>query len=506
MFKTISAGIPRDQDYPERTWDIDVRARVLNGSFYDHLQFCFQDETREDGTYIPLRERRPSVIYKLAAIIVDDSVGMLFSDGHFPQVRCEDEATRTGFATLIRECRLNSVMIEAASTGSTGSVAILMRILSNRAFFDVFDTRFLTPVWNPKEPDTLLRIEERYKVSSASLAVQGYAVASDKAEYWFGRDWDSQSETWYLPWTAEDAAKPGFMPAADDARTVKHALGFVPWVWIRNLPGGDGIDGSCTFAAAITESIEIDYQLSQLGRGLRYSSDPTLLIKEPAMGQGAMVKGAADAIVVDRDGDAKLLEISGTAAAAVLDYARHLRELALEATHGNRSNADKIAAVQSGRAMELMHHALILLADKLRISYGQDGLLELLCLVQRAVRQGKKLQTKKGKPLEIDADADLQLGWPAWFAPTSHDLLELGQGYQVLRGAGLLSQETGVGLVAKDYDLPDATAELKRIKAEPPPAVTPAASPQDAQITSEEAADAAAATKAADQPVAKTAA
>jgi hypothetical protein len=62
----------------------------------------------------------------------------------------------------------------------------------------------------------------------------------------------------------------------DDDRSMSHRLGFVPMVWIRNLPGGRGVDGACTFRAAIETGIEIDYQLSQAGRGLKYSSDPTL--------------------------------------------------------------------------------------------------------------------------------------------------------------------------------------------------------------------------------------
>ena len=72
-----------------------------------------------------------------------------------------------------------------------------------------------------------------------------------------------------------------FEAEIDEARSVQHGLGFVPMVWIRNLPGqsstGDAVDGACTFRAAIETQIEIEYQLSQAGRGLKYSSDPTLV-------------------------------------------------------------------------------------------------------------------------------------------------------------------------------------------------------------------------------------
>jgi hypothetical protein len=70
--------------------------------------------------------------------------------------------------------------------------------------------------------------------------------------------------------------------------------------------------------------IEIDYQLSQVGRGLKYSSDPTLLLKEPAITNGDIVKGAGNALVVSEKGDARLLEIGGTASSAVIEYVRTL--------------------------------------------------------------------------------------------------------------------------------------------------------------------------------------
>ena len=78
-------------------------------------------------------------------------------------------------------------------------------------------------------------------------------------------------------------------PIIDTARSVSHKLGAVPIVWIKNLPGlpttGDSADGACTFAAAMHTQVEIDYQLSQAGRGLKYSSDPTLLLKDHPSGR-----------------------------------------------------------------------------------------------------------------------------------------------------------------------------------------------------------------------------
>ena len=267
MFRTICDQVPRDRDYPERTRTLDILRRVLAGTIYDGLPYEFHEERTSGGEYIPLRYRRPSVRYALARIVVEDSVGLLFSESHFPKIECTDAATRDAIAAIVRTAKLNSVMVEAALRGSVGSVAILLRILRGRPFLDVMDTLYLTPAWDALAPDTLQYVTERYKVSGAALAAMGYDIDDPDTIYWFTRRWDAEREIRYVPTPVGQIAT----AIEDDARSVRHGLGFVPIVWVRNLPGGDGVDGACTFRAAIETSIEIDYQLSQAGRGLKYS-------------------------------------------------------------------------------------------------------------------------------------------------------------------------------------------------------------------------------------------
>ena len=459
MFDTLCALVPRDGDYPARTRRLDVLRRVLDGTVYDVLPYDFADERSGGGEYVPLRSRKPSVRYGLCRVVVEDSVALLFSEGHFPAVDCPDRALAGVLADLMRECRLNQVMIEAALRGAVGSVALLMRVLRGRVFFSVHDTTYLTPHWDAQAPDTLEFVVERYKVSGAALAAQGYEVEDTGALYWFTRRWDDRAETWYVPQTV--GAEP-VVPVVDAARSTRHNLGFVPMVWIRNLPGGDDIDGACTFRAAIETSIEIDYQLSQAGRGLKYSSDPTLLIKEPASPDGEIVKGAGNALVVSEKGDARLLEIGGTASAAVIDYVRTLREFALESVHGNRADASRLSAAASGRALELMQQGLVWLADNLRVSYGEAGLLALLRMVLRA-SQRFALVVAGGTVGPLDAAARLTLKWPRWTPSTAEDRAADAQSLSTLAAAGQISRQTAVQSLADTYDIADVAAELARI-------------------------------------------
>ena len=454
-----------DAHYPERTRRLVILKRVLDGTLYDALPFEFHEERGSGGEYIPLRSRRPSVRYPLARIVVDDSVSLVFSEGHFPTIDCDDRAVRAAFADLARESTLNQVMMEAALRGAIGSVAVLFRVLKGRVFFRVLETPFLMPEWDAEAPDELLHVTELYKVPGRELAARGYDGIESEAEYWFMRRWDRREETWFVPVPVAGGARPS---ERDATRSVRHGLGFVPMVWVKNLPGGpdgvDSVDGACTFRAAVETMIEIDYQLSQAGRGLKYSSDPTLLIREPAGMEGEMVRGGGNALVVSEKGDARLLEIDGTASAAVIEYVRTLREMALEGVHGNRANPDRLSAAQSGRAIEMMNQGLVWLADNLRVSYG-DALLKLARMVVRASNL---------YPLRIFGSAiapmpqavRLGLIWPRWYAPTSEDRARDAATLRTLVEAGQLSRETAVKTIADVYDIEDVHAEIARIAGE----------------------------------------
>jgi hypothetical protein len=243
----------------------------------------------------------------------------------------------------------------------------------------------------------------------------------------------------------------------------------VPIVWIRNLPGfsstGDANDGACTFRPAIETQIEIDYQLSQAGRGLKYSSDPTLLLKEPIGTDGDIIKGAGNALVVSEKGDARLLEIGGTAAAAVIDYVRTLREFALESIHGNRASPDRLTTAQSGRALELMNQGLLWLADNLRITYGEVALLSLARMIVRASSRYALRAAGENLP-PMDPAVSLSLKWPRWYPTSAADRQMDATTLQTLMQSGLISRASAVSAIADTYDIDNVAAELNQAAAD----------------------------------------
>ena len=466
MLDSIVQTLKKPPGLPDRAARLDVRNRVLDGTIYDSLPHQFSDETSASGEYIPIKQRKPSVRYNICRMVVEDSVSMLFGEGRFPSITCEDEATKDLIADLIDESNLAEIMVDAATRGSVGSIAILMRILKGRVFWQVMPTLTLTPRWDPEEPDRLLDVTERYQVPGKTLQGMGYPLTDDQAamQYWFQRVWDINSETWFQPLSVEDDNN-GIKPKVDLGRTVLHQLGFCPVYWVRNLPGGDQIDGGCTFLPAMETQIEIEYRLSQGGRALHYASDPLMMIREPASSDGDLVRSASNAIVVSKDGDAKMLEIDGAASAAVVEFCKALRDIAIETMHGNRANPDKLASAQSGRAMELLYQPLINLTDRLRHSYGRAVLRLMQMVIAANVRIPLRINEVQ-VPMGRMAKQRLLLQWGPYFPATIHDKQAMSQTLGQLKRDGLISRETAVEQVADFEDIADASAEIARIEAD----------------------------------------
>ncbi|WP_306415918.1 hypothetical protein [Komagataeibacter nataicola] len=261
----------------------------------------------------------------------------------------------------------------------------------------------------------------------------------------------------------------GIPDRVDAARTTQHGLSFVPWIWMANLAQPGVVDGPCTFERAIDTVIECDYLLSQSGRGLKYSADPKLVIKagaaDPAgaADDGGLTGGAASALTLPLDGDAKMLEINGDASGAMLAHYKELRAIVMEQIHGNRASADKISAAQSGRAMEMMCQSLVWLADRLRLSYGEYGLLSLyrmICRFSSVVAGGIKIGGEDHVGLEPDG---LALQWPPYFPSTDPELLQLAQGLATAVASGFMSSETACSIYAAKVGTASPQEEWNRV-------------------------------------------
>lgn len=412
---------------------LDFLDRFLQGKAYDHLRYPFYQEVEETGRkeYIPLRERRPSVIYNIPKIVVSRSTGMLFGGSHWPKIFSKERVITDFFQDLVDKTNLAGTMLDAAYWGSLGSVAVMFTIVGNKVLYEVWNPKYCIPVFDDeRELEELLVM---CPTDGWELISIGYKVPiEDRGQkFFFIKKYTKTEEIIYEPvrcdiWNEDDNFK-------EQKKTV-HNLGFVPGVWIKNYPISQGMDADSTFGDILPITVEIDYQLSQTGRGLKYNADPQLLIKEPPGDEQQLglfdgtsanpkVRSTSNALFVGEGGDAKLLEISGQGQKAVLEFVKLLRQYALEIARGSRKEPEKAYGNMSGRAMEILEEDLISFASVLRLSYGEQGLKPLLIKIARTAK-------KLGLVTGFDADDPnfvINFLWGNWFEPTPSDLLQTEQ-------------------------------------------------------------------------------
>jgi hypothetical protein len=459
-----------DKDWSERQCKLHLFNLFFNGTVYDMLQ-PWHNEYGEEK-YIPLLKRRPCVIYGIPRIIVNDSVSMLFGEGHYPMVRCDDDddETQDFLQYITRKSNLNAVMLNNARTGSIGSVCTVVKVLNGDFHFDVMSTMNLIPVFDRESPSVLVNVKERNKLRGEVLRAKGFDIPEKELKnyYWVMREWTDTEEIYYKPILVDSTDQ---TLIRDDVRSTVHNIGFVPIVWMKNSVISNDIDGECTFRPALDMCIEIDYQLSHLARVLHYNADPTMVIKEPSgLRDNELIKGAG-ALMVGKDGDAKLLEITNSSTKAVIEFVKCLREFSLETLRGNRSNPDKINAINSGKALQMLNSPLVSLVDELRICYGEKGLLKLLQMVLKICSTGLYQINYDGVLPSVekmtDASSTMLLDWPAWYPPTPMDDFQEAQTLSILtQGAKVLSKESGLASIADKYNILDEDDEIKKIDKE----------------------------------------
>lgn len=501
----LQTTLPQYSGASARTQRLMNLSTVLDCTMYDRIGNPFSMEYNGAGEYIKLDNRRPSVRTHLIRTVIEDLVSLLFGEAHFPSVKAENPDTQAALSAFMRCAGIEPVMQHACLRGQLGSVALLVELQQFRPVVTVLDTAFLTPEWNELTGE-LIRVREQYRITGAQVRALGYAVADEdlKLDFWWVREWDSADCTIYVPQPVTIETP----PAIDLDATTRHAFGFVPVVWIKN----DGTratnaepDGCCLFERAIDNQIEADYVLSQAGRGLKYAADPVLVIKDDPIGtltspDGVPVEGqdqptrraggAASALEIGTNGDAKLLEINGTSASALIAYEKAIRNVILEQMHGSRADPDKMSAAQSGRAMELLNDGLIRFAGRLREPFGQCGLLVLLrivCRLSTIVDGGVEID---GEKIEDIDPAGLGLVWPKWYQPTPTEFLQTAQGLVTARDGNLMSDETACSLWCAFIGVDNSAEEWARVQAEMADAATQAARNAGADQASETRKDA----------------
>lgn len=473
----------------------------------------------ENTTYVPYMNRIPSVRYDIGKVIVKRLTAMLFGTGHFPEIKIHGDPDAEDYVkALAKAARLSQRMLEARDLGGAcGSVCLSMGLLNGKPRVNVHNAKHCT----------VLRWAERdeLRVGAALLTYEYEELVSeagkvDKKKFYYARYWDEEREIIWSPIPQEVAESP--LWTNWQSETIEHGLGFTPFYWIQNEPDNEEDDGNCDYEGMPDLFDELNRLLSAGTRGVRANVDPTLVVMDdPVNNPGTIRAGSGNSLY--SPGGAKYLELSGTAQKAQEMQAKLIIQMILDTAGVVMADPQTISgSAQSAAAMRLIYAPMLAKVDVLREQYGEQGLRVILVDMLRMAKMvesqppveevqpdgtvklvksriilpprvdmieedaedeeaeeetalpGMPPPIPKRKKKEVSYEItervpgeleEVELVWAPYFSPTWTDI---AAAVNAVKGATnnkpVLSQKSGVSVLAPLFEVSDATKEMEEIE------------------------------------------
>lgn len=460
---------------------------MLDGEFYDGLPYSFYQETTggegSAGTYVPVRDRRPSFQFNLYSMLANQVSRKLFAGSHAPALVHKKQSTREKFDALKEECQLEAVMLEAIYWGSIGSVCTVFQIVpythagqaKSKVVAKNYRAKQCSPTFN--KLDELSRVLIHYLIQGVDCINAEVPVLTDfedkeiegEKSYWFIMQLDSEAEVQFKPipvdkWSPVKGKTKDLIEMEDTE--VKHGLGFVPAHWHQFRTGKlKPYDGICYWEPAKHNIIDLDYTISQIGAGVRYNAVPQVVVKGVVVNptnDGGLGRGASRFIQIKHDikegdteeknADVKMLEATGNGMSVGLEHwAPFCLRMALQQVTASMKDPKQMTTAMSGKGLELLEAEFLDLCLEIRSLFGDNGYLKLLKKIALACQLKKHVLMAGVNQQEIDG---LTLAWPPL---TGIGMLEFGamaQGLAVLVENQILDKKVANEWGCAQIDMP----------------------------------------------------
>lgn len=453
----------------------------------------------------PISQRTPNSPYHLGRVIVNRFVEMLFGEKRFPKVEVPTSPTTELYLNrLVRVTQLKSHMIEAATLGgSMGSVITMFKVVDTQFRLESFSSKWCKIEWDDYHSAEMHAFSVCYAYDDHVYEPQEKKWALKT--FLYRRVVTKEVDVTYLPQEAVADSKgiraknENEAPQPDPEQAFYHNFGFVPGVFVQNVPRHDEIDGDTCYEGAETLIERISENLSAIHSALQGNLDPTLVLKmtpedyKKLQGMGGVVATGSSgaAVVVGDRGDAKYIEITCEGIKVALEVIALMKACALELCDCVIADPHKLTgAAQSAAAMKLLYGPMLSKCDVMRTQYGENGIKKLLSKMINAfhnitstrvenddVVRGKLKDVRAKDPKtgakiivtpESDVDLDeIELVWGEYFAPTTADVFQAIESATMAAGGKAVTTQKQAATYASAYlNDPDLETTLVEIVTE----------------------------------------
>jgi hypothetical protein len=432
-------------------------------SYYECRQFDRLPEwdraTDPYGDHIPVRQRKPRFVVPYSRTLAERLTAKLIGASVFPTFKVEDAPEdQLYLEAIIREAKLKQFLLEPVRRMlNTGSIFVHFNIKDGAFVLEWHPSKFCYPAFTAG--GELEKVEIKYLYDDPEETdLQG-----NPKKRWYKLEIGNMAEILYdNPEYVE-----GEEPVFTEVERVDHGLGFVQGEWFRTSEQSSNPDGSALVADIMAFIDEICYSLSQSSHAVGYNQDPQMILKNmDPESLGELIRSAAKAWSVGRDGEASFLEADMGGVEKATDLRAQVKQHVQDFSRVVLLDPEKIVgSAQSAKAMEVLHGPLKDVVDELRLVID-DQLKNLVLkmamtnlLVARANLPSPVIIPTGWAPKSLAVILD----WPPIFQQTMEDLSKKVDVAAKAKTTGLISPRTATRFVAKDFGIQDVEAELKEI-------------------------------------------
>lgn len=468
------------------------------GRQYDALPTHYDPEARD----LSLRERAPAVQVGLVPQTVDTVVGYLFGAARLPnfyvdslidestgdEVTVEDGADEeeikrinADIAKIRRWSGLDKYLREIGRLGALhGSVGLAGHVLSGEGeagrsaiWCEVLELADAYPKFGREDRAAALEAglqeDDLIELDEFWAEVVEPETNDEETTYKIHRRlWTLTGLTEFEPHdaeTLEDVNVRALEWVEDVERSVTHDLNMIPVVWIKNRLIVNSLDGAPILVESdFLAEDEINYTLTQAGRGTRYNCEPQVVFKDCAnviFDDQEVARGSENSLKIESkaspapEAKVELLEMNGAGIDRALAYSGQIRSGFGKKTRVVEHDPEKAVGALSGTAIERLMMPLLGLIDELRPAYAV-GLARWFELMLKALNDG--------------ADYVVKVEWPPVLQPTLEDLALVSGLISTLRGGmggeALITRRQAVALLSSWTNVDDVDAALAQLEEE----------------------------------------
>ncbi len=446
-----------------RSHDLEVFDAYYEARQYEGMKSWDQ---REDsgGDYIPIRERKPRIVYNFGKVLVDRVAAKLVGDNVFPKLRVEDSPDDDTFVSfIIKAGKLRVHLMDVAKKMLVaGSGFLRFYIVDGAMKVEVYKSKYCYPEFQPSGDLESIRVQFLYEDS------QDKDKDGNPKVKWYKLELGMTSDKLYNNPEYERGKEPTFSVVS----SVEHNMGFVQGQWFKTMGDDHNSPDGYSVICDILELIdEINYSLSQSSQAVQYNQEPLMTLKGMSEDEvSRIVRSSQKALDLGREGEASFLESSMEGVKTATEHRDKVKMLVQDIARVVFLDPEKMAAnAQSGKAMEVMHGPMIELINELRPQI-EDQITSLVLkmgiVMLHLNSQGIPVPVQIPPGYQPDS-LNITIHWPPVFSLTIEDLQKKAQMATQLAGASIFSRETLTRWLAPDFDIENIDEEIQKIASQP---------------------------------------